>query len=865
VSARRRSLWRTPRARSLLLLGTLVAVGAGLSLAAHLYTDLLWYRELGQESVFWTTLKWRILGRGVPGFGTAWFLFINFAVVERVMAARAPARRERRLVYPVAAVVAGLIAARWHGDAAWRLLALWSGRSDFGVEDPLFHRDVGFFVFSLPLYQQAARWMLYTLAVTGAATIAAYVATGGLRRAPPYVIVRAARAHLLVLGALALIVLAWRYRLDQFALEVPHRGSAVPGASYTDAHVRVPTFRVLSLLALAGAGACLYAAWRRVSRLAVATVAAFGVLAVAGLSVLPDVVERVDVEPQQLSRETPYIVDAIASTRRAFGLDRIGVRILPGGDRLSRRDVARSRRTVANVPLWDARVLRPLMNDLQSIGRYYSFPSTTIDRYTIAGVEQLVAVGARQLNRGRLRPDARGWAHDRFAYTHGYGVVAARVGRTDAEGRPRFPEQGFGSGSSALGLREPRVYFGERPGVSPPYIVVRTRRAEVDEPISGSRTPGYHYGGTGGIPLSNPLRRLAFSARFGDARLLLTETVDSGSRIILHRNARDRLRTLAPFLRWDAHPQTAVIDGRVQFLFHGYTTSRDYPYAAPVTVGRDRVNYMRAGAQAAVDAFSGTVRIYTTDPDPILRAWQAAYPSLFLPASRMPAEMRAHLRYPKALFAAQIDAYATYHADDPTGFWNAADAWQRPLELAGPIEGAGEIRFPAAGPDRAHREIQPDYLYARLPGDPDERLMLVTPFSPRGRENLVAYLAGTVDASGRSQLSLLSLPRDRLTVGPSQATRRVLANPAVSRRLELLNRESRDLGKAAVTRTILGVARSVPIGRTLVHVQPVYVVAGGDGAPRLQLVTVYVDGRVGYGRDLAGALRRAVGPARRGA
>jgi uncharacterized membrane protein (UPF0182 family) len=874
VSARRLSLWRTPRSRSLLLLGALAAVGGAVSAGAHLYTDLLWYRELGQEGVFWTTLKWKILGDGVLGFGTACFLFANFAVVERVMAAHAGRLLQRRLVYPVAAVVAGLIASHWHTQAPWRLLALWSGRSDFGVQDPLFHRDIGFFVFSLPLYQELARWMLETLAMAGAATIAAYIAAGGVRIARPYVAVRAARAHLLTLGALALVAVAWRFRLDQFALALPHRGSTVPGASYTDVHVRLPARRLLSLLSLAGAVLCVYAAWRRVAMRALAALVTLGAIAVVGLSALPALIERFDVQPQQLSRETPYLADAIASTRRAFALDRVRVQPLPASDRLSAADISRNQRTLDNVPLWDSSVLKPAMNELQSIGRYYSFPSSTVDRYTIDGVPQVMTVAARQLDRGRLRPDAHGWANGRFAYTHGYGVVAARGGQADAEGRPRFPQREFRAGRNPLGLRQPRIYFGEQPGADPPYVVVGTKRGEVDEPAPGSRAPAYHYDGAGGIPLSNPLRRAAFAARFSDVKLMLTETVTGSSRIVLHRDVRERLLALAPFLRWDAHPQTAVIDGRVQFIFHGYTTSSHYPYSARVRLGASRVNYVRASAQAAVDGFSGAVRIYVTDAvDPILRAWRACYPGLFLPASRMPAQMRAHLRYPSALFTAQIRAYATYHADDPTGFWNGADAWQRPLQLAGPVEGAGEIHFPdpADGADAdeereghiapARWQMRPDYLFARLPGDAAERLMLVMPFSPRGRENVVAYLAGSVDGDdGAPRLSLLSLPRDRLTIGPSQATRRILANPRVNDRLELLNRESRDLGRAAVNRTILGVARVVPVGDTLVYIQPVYLVAGGGGVPRLQLVTVYVDGRVGYGRDLATALHRAVAP-----
>ncbi|HEX5617311.1 MAG TPA: UPF0182 family protein [Solirubrobacteraceae bacterium] len=854
------SPWRLPRVRSLLALVFLATFAALVAGVARVYTDLLWFQELGHERVLWTTLKWKILAHGLPAFGTASFVLLNLAVVERVVASHAPIRPYRRLAYPLAAVAAGLISSEWRTHAAWHLLALWSGRGDFGARDPLFHRDIGFFVFSLPLYQQAARWALDAVVMGGVGTTAAYAAAGALRHA---------RAHLLTLAALALVVLAWRYRLEQFALALPHEGSIVPGASYSDAHVRLPASRVLAFGCLGGAPLCLYAARRRVPRAATVAVATLAVLAVAADHVLPRVIQGVYVEPQQLSREKPYVADAIASTRRAFALTDVSVRAIPARSRPFAQQIAANRRTIANVSLWDASVLRPMLNDQASIGRYYSFLRTTVDRYTVDGVPRLVALAARHLDRRRVAPDTRSWANDRFAYTHGYGIVAVPVGAVDGGGHPRLIARDFESAHGALGVREPRTYFAEQRDRDPPYVIASSRRGEIDQPIPGSRAPGYHYDGDGGIALSSPLRRIAFAARFGDLKLLLTETVTDRSRIILHRNAGERLLAVAPFLRWDTRAQTAIIDGRVQYLFHGYTTSTHYPYSASVRMGETRVNYARASAQAAVDAFSGRVSIYAVDPsDPILRAWLSAFPGLFLPASQMPDEMREHLRYPEQLFNAQARAYATYHASDPTGFWNGADAWQLPQQLAGPVEVAGEIHFPDPkkrvdrdGDDPPGRwRMQPAYLYARLPGDTSERLVLVTPFTPRGRQNLAGYMAGSIDDAGRPRLTVLSLPRDRLTTGPTQATRRVLASPAVSRRLELLNRESRDLGSGAVNRTILGDPRSVPIGDTLVHVQPIYLVAGGSGVPRLQLVTAYADGRVGYGRDLTAALRRIVEP-----
>jgi uncharacterized protein len=860
------SLWRTPRARSLLFIGIVAALSGGVSLAARVYTDLLWFQELGHETAFWTTLKWEVLGRGVPGFGTACFLLVNFYAVEHVMRVHEPLRPLRRLAYPVAAAAGGAISGVLRADDNWELLALWAGRADFGVTDPLFGRDVGFFVFSLPFYERASRWAFETLAMAAVATVGAYLAAGGLRVARPRALVAGARSHLLGLGALTLLVVAWRYRLQQFALTLPHDGATLPGAGYTEAHVALPALRILVIVSLAGALLLLYAAARRVLRRPIVLLAAIGALAIAAPGVVARVVERVEVDPQALTRERPYLKASIAATRRAFELDAVEVREMKSGGRLSATEIERDERTLDNVPLWDSDVLGPAMDDLQSLGGYYSFPSLTVDRYTIAGKPRVVTLAARTLDLRALAADARSWANDHFAYTHGYGAVAVSPRQADSLGQPHFAPGGFGSGPGALDLREPRVYFSDTTGRVPPYAIVSSRRAEVDLPSPGSNAPAYHYDGDGGIALSSPLRRTAFALRFGDARLLLTETITEQSRIILHRDAGDRVRTLVPFLDWEAEPQTAVVGGRVKYLFHGYTATDHYPYSAPVRVGGERVNYLRAPAYAVVDAFNGQVDLYADDSgEPILRAWRAAYPGLLQPFSSMPEGIRAHLRYPGLLFDAQAEVYATYHADDPTSFWNGADTWQRAQQLAGPVEVAGGIHFP--DPQGRQQEnpftsgslqVPAQYLLARLPGDAQERFLLASPFTPRGRQNLVGYLAGSIDERGRPRISALSLPRDRLMLGPAQAARRILASSRVSERLELINRESRDLGKDAVSRTLLGVPRILPVGDALVHVQPVYVTAGGEGVPRLQLVTAHANGRVGFGADVETALRRAI-------
>ena len=829
------SLWRTPRTRALLLLGSVGAVIAPLWLTAQLFTELLWFRELGHPEAYWTTLEWKLLARGVVPLGTVTALLATFAVSDVVMARHphvriargvAVVRPQRWLVYSLVALAGGIVSSlRWPDDG-WQHLLLWAHRTEFGVTDPLFGRDVGFFVFSLPVYREVTAWVLDTLVMVCVATVAAYALAGGLRLRRPRSIVPGAGSHLLGIASVLLLVVAWRFRLEQLELALPRERTALVGASYVGVHVRLPALQLLSGLALAGAALCATSIVRRASPRLVVYIIALGALALFGAQSLPSLVQHYQVDPQELTRERPYIHRAIAATRRAYALDDVTLVSLDAGSTVSAADVANDRTTIENVPLWDGGVVRAAMNELETIGSYYDFGQTTIAPYTIDGTRRVMTIAAREVDLRRLGRDARGWANERFAYTHGYGVTGIGAGSVDAERFPIFDQREFASGANPLGVRQPRIYFGERRPSDPPYVVVPSKRGEVEKPIPGSRAATYHYDGPGGIPLTTLARRAAFAARFGDLKLLLSRTVTDRSRIILHRDVRRRVLALAPFLRWDARPTVAVVDGRITYLFHGYTTSDSYPYSARVVFMRARVNYLRQAALAAVDAFSGRVDIYAADDaDPIMRAWQAAYPRLFLSPSGMPRALRAQLRYPRALFAKQIEVYATYHAADTTAFWTGADAWERPLQIAGPIERAGELHFPkpeqSIDPDERRENgvtsesfrMRPAYLLARLPGDEEQRFVLASAFTPRGRHNLVAYVAGWVDAHGRLRLTTLSLPRDRLTQGPAQATRRILASEDVSRRLELLNRETRDLGKTAVQRTVLGVPRVLPLAR----------------------------------------------------
>jgi uncharacterized membrane protein (UPF0182 family) len=859
--------WWRPRVRSALLLGLLGLVALVARIVAQFQTEWLWFSEVGQGQVFWTMFASRWLAGSLAGLGTTMFLLANFWIVERTAPrdARVPrdhrsTARLRRLLLPaylVLSVGAGLVVGNSVVHADWQQLILWLHRSDFGVVDPLFHRDVGFFVFSLPLYQKVAHWLFLTVAIGLASTFAAHAATGAIRIKPaPVSATRAAHAHLLTLGALLLLVTAWQHRLGQFALELPRAGTKLPGAGYTDVHVVLPWLRALVLVSLVAAAMLLYGAVRRSWAIPAVALVVVVFAELANPAILPSVVQRFFVDPQTLSRERPYIAHSVRLTQLAYGLHRVADRPLPANGKISLAELRANRDVLRNIQLWDTDVLRPQIDQQQSIGSYYAFPNTTVDRYRKAGGARAMIVAQRELDLRRLERSGRTWANDHLAYTHGYGLVAVPAGGIGSAGEPRFVTSEFGAGRAPTEVRQPRIYFGVQPHGAKPWVIVRTKRPEIEKPLPGNAPePEYHYDGGGGISLGNPLRRVMFALRFGELNLALSQTITGQSRIILHRDVGERLRTVAPFLRWEKRPEVFVVGGRIQFLAHGYTTSDSFPYSAPVEVGQERINYMRGAVAATVDAFSGRVTLYATDEDdPILRAWRGAFPTLFTPAERMPAAVKAHLRYPRELFDAQSEVWATYHIDNTDDFYTKSDAWQRPAELSGPVQKVGGIRFRYK---RQSPQMRPYFLLARLPGDSHERFMLTTVYTPHSQENLSGYLTGTMDARGRPRLTQLTLPRARLVLGPSQVSRQILATPAVGNKLRLLNQETADLSSQAVNAVELSEPRVVPIGDSFLYVQPIYVTAQGSGVTRVRLVTVYLNGRVGYGKSLREALRVA--------
>ena len=837
---------------------------------AGFWLNLLWFREVGKTQVFWGVLGVEI-GLGLlTGLGTALIVGGNLWVAQRMAVPSRPlvveesgAEDLRRALVPYLrafriAVVAVLgLLVGLHGASQWRTYMLWRNHVPFGDRDAQFGRDIGFYVFELPFLRAVFGWLLFTLLVATLLVVAEHWLLGGIQptakgnRVAPHV-----HAHLSVLLGCIVLLKAWGYRLDQFTLVFSPRG-VVTGASYTDVHAQLPALRLLMVVAPVCALLFFLNVRSRDFTLPVVGTLLLVLSSVLIGGVVPAFVQRFQVVPQELQREEPYIQRNIDATRKAFALQGVETSDFPAAEDLTPAAVRANAATVNNIRLWEADVLKTAIQNLQAIGQYYEFSDVDVDRYRISTTARQVMISAREVDPRNLDASAQTWVNLHLAYTHGYGVVAAQVNQAETSGRPDFIVSGFDQQAAAIPVRQPRIYFGEPPPDTPAYVVVGSRQPEVDSPsVSGQSQVLVRYDGRGGVQFASPLRRLAAAVRFKDLNLLISSNLNHRSRILFNRDVRDRVEKAAPFLQWDADPYVAVVDGRVVFIRDGYTTTDNYPYsqrirldvAARRTEPEDRgvggeANYIRNSVKAVVDAYDGSTTLYAfDDTDPLLRAWRRAFPGLFAPRSAMSADLQAHLRYPEDLFSIQTDRYASYHIGAAHDFYSKQDFWALPEDRSGQLtRGEGSLVVASTKP-----RMRPYYLLTRLPGEHDEQFVLVMPFTPNNKQNMVAYMAARSDPASYGRITLFSLPRARTVFGPTQVHAQILADPDVAKELTLFNQQG--------STVIFGNLLTVPIKDALLYVQPIFVQASQGAIPELRRVPVFFNNQLGYTADLADSI-----------
>jgi hypothetical protein len=704
----------------------------------------------------------------------------------------------------------------------------------YGESDPVFGKDIGFYLFSLPAYVVLKDWLLLLLVFSAAVAGTVYWAHGDIELdLPPRRLSPAAVAHASALLGLFFMLKAWSYGLDRFLL-LYSDNDVVVGAGYTDLHVRLPVLWFLIGLA----AACAIASWvnvrRRTWRIPAGALALLFGSSFVFYLLVPAFFQRLYVKPSELELETPYIERNIALTRRAYNLHQIAAKPFPVEEGLSFASLEANRATIDNIRLWDWQPLTDTYAQLQEIRTYYKFLDMDIDRYRLGGAYRQVMLSARELEPALLPSNAQTWVNLHVLFTHGNGVVMSSVTQKSTEGLPIFYLQDIppvANGGPAI--REPRLYFGQG---RERYAIVKGTTPEFDYP-KGKDNVYAAYDGADGVSIGDPAWRSLFAWYYRDPNILLSGYITADSRILLHRNIQDRVRMIAPVLRLDRDPYIVVSGGRLFWMQDAYTTSDWFPYAQPQSSGG--LNYMRNSVKVVIDAYNGSVDLYVSDPgDPLIQTYQRIFPGLFKPLAAMPPDLQQHIRYPEDLFLVQAQLYRAYHMDTPAVFYNREDLWQFPRQPVGiGIDSAGSRDVP---------RMAPYYMIMRLPGEARAELVLMLPMVPSQRENMIAWLTARCDPPDYGKVVVYEFPKEKLVFGPFQIEARIQQNTDISQQISLWNQMG--------SRVIRGHLLVVPIENSILYVSPLYLRAATGQLPELKRVIAAYGDRVVMEETLGAAL-----------
>ena len=850
-----------------------VLAGALVSLSG-IYVDWLWFESVGFTGVWTTVLTTKIALFIVAGSVTSLIISLNVYLAYRrrpfdvSMAMGADnLERYRATIDPIRKLVfAGIAAVLFYfggtsGVQLWSSWLLFKNSTDFGVKDPQFGMDISFFAFRLPFLQTLIGWAISTLILATLASAAVHYIYGGIR---PQLrsdrISVAARVQISILLGLIVLIKAVAYWFDRFALALKE-SRLITGLTYTDVNATLPAKSILAAIAII----CSLLFFANIVRKSLILPAA-GTALMVGASVLiagvyPGAIQQFQVKPSESSKEAPFIQRNIDSTRDAYGIAGVEMKDYQATVSTNSGQLANDAATIANIRLMDPNVLSATFRQLQQIKPYYSFPeSLDVDRYTVNDVQRDVVVAVRELNIDGN--PSRNWINDHLVYTHGFGFVSAYGNSVDADGKPSFLV-GDLPPTTGLGKFQPRVYFGEN---VPDYSIIGGPKTdtpvEFDYPddASANGQKNYTYTGDGGVPMGGLFKKLLFAIQYQEQRIVLSNLINSESKILYNRSPRERVAKVAPWLTLDGDPYPAIVDGKVQWIIDGYTTSAGYPYSQTTSLSSSttdaltansnsitaqtnrNINYIRNSVKATVDAYDGTVVLYQWDEkDPVLKTWMKAFPNTVTAKSKMSAQLLEHIRYPEDLFRVQRDVLSSYHVQTAAAFYGGQDFWRVPRDPSTFGANAG------AQP--------PYYMTLEMPGSNKPTFTLTTPFVPRGgRENLSAF--AVVDSNygpNYGKITVLQLPRSTNVAGPSQVASNFEAKPEVANSLSLLRQGGSDV--------VLGNLLTLPVGGGLLYVQPVYVKATSNTAayPLLQKVLVSFGDVIGFDSSLKGALDQVFG------
>ncbi len=842
------------KTRVFLIIAIVVVALIVLFTVARIWIDVLWFDHLSYLEVFTTMLYTKI------GLWLVFFvLFIVFSGLNVLVAFRkggiqqlkiprpssqqpgmpaeltqaAPLQINRKAAISITVVVLlllGLIMAGI-GSRRWELLQKLLHRSDFNLTDPLFHRDISFYVFVLPFYSFLKGWSLGAILLTSAVVGVLYLISGNISSVQNKLAVgsRATR-HLLFLALLVSIVIAWHYWLKEYYLLLSPRG-IIFGATYKDEKVlRLAYYLMIAITLFIAVLIGVGASRRRFKPFLIGyAILIGGAILITGI--IPGIVQQFSVIPNQLQRELPYISHNIEFTRRGYNLQDVTVRPFPVADSLSAEDFGSGTNATKHIRIWDERPLETTYKQLQEFRLYYDFSQVNVDRYHFGDDFRQVMLSVRELNYNQLPQTAKTWVNQRLQYTHGYGLVMSPVNENGPEGLPLFFIKDIPPKVSVpLAVDRPEIYYGQG---TTEYVVADTKLEEFDYP-KGSANVFTSYQGSGGIEIKGFLRKLLIALRLKDWQILFTNYLKPDSRLMIFRGVQQRVPKIAPFLLYDPDTYMVVDEGKLYWIRDAYTTTNMYPYSTPTAGG---YNYIRNSLKITIDAYNGEVTFYVIDKeDPLIQTYRKIFPSLFKDISDMPEGLRAHIRYPYHMFSVQAGIYETYHMTDPEVFYNKEDMWATPKEIYGDEQ----------------TDMIPYYIINNFPdlANP-EQYVLMFPFTPTNKNNMVSWIAAFCDPEQYGRMIEYQFPKEKLIFGPLQIESRIDQNSEISQLFTLWSQSG--------SKIIRGNLLVIPIKDSLIYVEPVYLVSANSQLPELKIIIVAYQDRLKYAPSLGEALAQVFG------
>jgi len=830
---------------------------------ADLYLDWLWFDSLQYQTVFFTVLFSEIVLQVLIGVLFFVFLLINLFFVKCFVLQKIEEIKEkmrRMTVFDdrvigiqksetqveqwikfinnrfltivsilVSAALAFITSSAFSGD--WIIVQKFLNPTSFNLADPIFNKDISFYVFELPFYKFILGFITWTIMLTALISGAVYIMLEMVSGDSKFGLFKSAQAriHVSILAGLFFLFQAAGFYLNQYDLLFSSEG-VIFGAGYTDVNISILTLKVLAILSLVTTVVTLANVFIRRFNLVIYSVVGLIVTAIILNGIVPSLVERFVVLPNQFNREEPYIAHNIEYTRKAYDLDKIEPHSFPAKQILNIKDIQRNRATINNIRLWDTRPLKQTYSQLQEMRLYYEFVDIDVDRYMIDNEIRQVMLAARELNQDKLPTQAQTWINQRLVYTHGYGIAMSPVNEATSVGLPKFfikdiPPQGVDN----IPIEHPEIYFGER---TDQYIIVNTKTKEFNYPL-GDQNVFTTYKADSGINLGNFLNRAAISYVLSDYKIMFSSDIMSDSQVLMYRNIKDRVPKIAPFLIYDKDPYIVVSDSKLYWIWDAYTVTNMFPYSEPFN---RNLNYIRNSVKVIVDAYTGDVDFYIADAnDPLIKTYSKIFPDMFKYLDNMPEGLRSHVRYPIDLFNIQAQMYSNYHMEDTQIFYNKEDRW----EIATEIVAGEEIK------------MEPYYTIIKLPDWERPEFVQILPFTPTNKKNMVAWLAGRSDAENYGRLLLYEFPKQELVYGPMQIEARINQDGNISQQLTLWDQR----GSSVIRGNLL----VIPVEDAILYVEPLFLQAEQSKMPELRRVIVAHGDKIVMEPTLEQALQRLFG------